>query len=512
LLINRPNNNSIKARFGISIITNILRSGLSFITGMIIARNLGPENYGNYSFLIGSFIAIRQIVELGTSTAFYTFISQKTRSYNFYLYYIIWQLFQFLVVLLLITALFPDQLIAIIWKGHDRSLIAIAFISSFLINHAWHTVVSIGESLRKTIIIQLSNLFIAVFHLLFIYIAISVYTISVRNLLILIIVEYLFAIIITPYFLRNNEISKNQKPDSKLNEIIKEYFVYCSPLVIFSVFSFIYEFSDRWLLQNYGGSVQQGYYAIAYKFTIISLIATTSMVKVFWKEIAEAYKQKNNKKIKRLYQKSTRILFFIGCVISCFLIPWSKNIVNIFLGSDYKYAWLPLSIMFCYPLHQSLGQITSVLFMAIEKTKEYVLISNIFLILSIPITYFMVAPSSAIIPGLGMGATGIAIKMVALQFININIQIFWLAKYFKWEFDWAYQLINISSLLILSYISKIICNTGINILNVGTNIYLIIFLTGIIYFISVLSFLYYFPGLAGTSRKEMSQLFRIIWK
>ena len=129
--------NNIKLRFTVSIITNILRSCLSFITGMIIARNLGPENYGDYSFLIGSFIAIRQIIELGTSTAFYTFISQKTRSYNFYLYYIIWQLFQFLVVLLLITVLFPDQLITIIWKGHNRSLIAIAFISSFLIQHCF---------------------------------------------------------------------------------------------------------------------------------------------------------------------------------------------------------------------------------------------------------------------------------------------------------------------------------------------------------------------------------------
>ena len=168
--------------------------------------------------------------------------------------------------------------------------------------------------------------------------------------------------------------------------------------------------------------------------------------------------------------------------------------------------------MFFYPMHQSIGQINGTLFMAIEKTKEYVLISNIFLILSIPITYFMVAPSSAIIPGLGMGATGIAIKMVALQFININIQTFWLAKYFKWEFDWAHQLINVSSLLILSYISKIVCYTGITILNVGANIYLIIILTGVIYFISVLLFIYCFPELVGTSKKEMSQLFGIFSK
>ena len=61
----------------------------------------------------------------------------------------------------------------------------------------------------------------------------------------------------------------------------------------------------------------------------------------------------------------------------------------------------------------------------------------------------------------------------------------------------------------LSYLSKIVCYAGITILNVGANIYLIIILTGVIYFISVLLFIYCFPGLVGTSKKEISQLFGI---
>ena len=41
---------SVKSRFIITVFVNFLRSALSFATGLIIARNLGPGSYGDYSF------------------------------------------------------------------------------------------------------------------------------------------------------------------------------------------------------------------------------------------------------------------------------------------------------------------------------------------------------------------------------------------------------------------------------------------------------------------------------
>ena len=81
------NNQSVKVRFLTTLFVNIARVGLSFIGGIIIARSLGPAVYGNYSFLLGSFISITTLLDMGTSSAFYTFLSQRKRGLKFYVYY-----------------------------------------------------------------------------------------------------------------------------------------------------------------------------------------------------------------------------------------------------------------------------------------------------------------------------------------------------------------------------------------------------------------------------------------
>lgn len=81
------NNQSVKARFLTTLFVNIARIGLGFVGGIIIARALGPAGYGNYSFLLGSFASIVALIDMGTSSAFFTFFSQRKRSSKFYLYY-----------------------------------------------------------------------------------------------------------------------------------------------------------------------------------------------------------------------------------------------------------------------------------------------------------------------------------------------------------------------------------------------------------------------------------------
>ncbi len=76
-LFSKLSSQRISSRFAASLIGNITRLGLSFLSGLIVARGLGPEDFGNFSFLLTSFIAIKQLLNMGTSQAFYTFISKK---------------------------------------------------------------------------------------------------------------------------------------------------------------------------------------------------------------------------------------------------------------------------------------------------------------------------------------------------------------------------------------------------------------------------------------------------
>ena len=151
---------SAKTRIVFSFISNMLRGGFSFLAGLIVARGLGPNLYGDFIFLIASFAAIRQVLDLGTSSAFYTFLSNRPQGLKFLTFYLIWQFFQFLVPLLLIGLLLPKDVLDQIWLGQEKNIILLSFIAVFFKEQAWKTIAHLGESNRLTLNVQVGNILI----------------------------------------------------------------------------------------------------------------------------------------------------------------------------------------------------------------------------------------------------------------------------------------------------------------------------------------------------------------
>src|SRR5881394_3230635 len=105
----------VTVRFGATLFANVFRMGLSFLSGIIIARGLGASSYGDLSFLLGSFVSISPLLELGTSSAFYTFIAKRRRSRTFALLYLSWMAIQFFLPVFAIGLLFPRSFVVHIW-------------------------------------------------------------------------------------------------------------------------------------------------------------------------------------------------------------------------------------------------------------------------------------------------------------------------------------------------------------------------------------------------------------
>jgi membrane protease YdiL (CAAX protease family) len=59
---------------------------------------------------------------------------------------------------------------------------------------------------------------------------------------------------------------------------------------------------------------------------------------------------------------------------------------------------------------------------------------------SIIISYFVQAPATNFIPGLGMSGIGMAVKMVSLNTLSALALSYWLLKIFKLRFDIKHQL------------------------------------------------------------------------
>jgi len=495
-------NPSIKSRFSISLSSNIFRGVISIATGLMIARGLGPENYGDFVFLLGCFIASRQLLDLGTSQAFYTFMCQKPRGRMFVASYAGWQLVQFLLPMLFLSLLIPTEWIERIWVGQDKASIILAFAAVYMRQNAWQMMVQIGESARLTHRIQLINLAIAAMHFLLVIWIWQVKLFSVKILLGLIVLEYLVALVISYrfFFVRKLE---DHPFDWKL--VFREYRIYCVPLVIISLIGFVYEFADRWLLQSFGGSQEQGFYGIAYQLATVSMLATISILNIFWKEISEAHEKHNMERVSMLFRKVSRSLFVVAAFLSGFFIPWVDDIVRLCLGSDYMKGASAISVMLFYPLYQSLGQINGVMLLATGKTKIQLVHGGIFMTLSLPLSYWVLAPEEALIPGLALGSTGIAFKMVILQISNANFLIWWISREFKWKFEWEYQIAGMIGGVGAGWIAFEIVQWADSVLmmNLPVRIGFALILDAVM----MGMFIWFLPWVAGLTRNEIKTLF-----
>lgn len=485
-MIERP-----AVRFAATLAANVLRAGLSFVTGILIARSLGAARYGDLNFLLGSFAAVIQILDAGTTSAFYTLMSSRRRTPLFFAAYFAWTFgVQFGGTMLVVGLLLPKGAIARLWLGHDRASVLLAFAASFMVAQTWNSVAQMGEAARKTAAVQLAASGQALVHLALIVAAIEMKWLSVTAVLWLITLEYLAtAFLFGPRMMRHH-LGGEPEP---LGAITKQFTAYCKPIVVYCLVTFLYQFADRWLLQRFGGSVQQAFFAVGQQFAAISLLATTSIVNVFWKEIAEANEKGDHERMRAIYGSVRRVLYFGAAAISCALIPYSREILRWTVGDKYESGALCLALMFLYPIHQALGYIQGTFYLATRETTRYTLVGLGMMIVSIPTTYLMVGP-------LALGAVGVAVKMVVLQVLGIAAQMVLLKRSHGFGYDYGYQAAVIALLLALAFGIKTAFTFAI------ANPFVVALLGGIVYAAIIGVFVWRKPSLAGLSPLHIEQL------
>lgn len=493
----------IGVRFGATLVANLLRAGLAFIAGVLVARGLGASGYGDLNFLLGSFAAVSQLLEMGTSSAFYTFISRRPQTRLFIAVYLTWMAFQFLVTCLVLGLVLPRDIIERVWVGHQRGIVLVAFGANFLMTQVWGMISQLGEARRETVLVQAAVALQAVGHLILVATALHWKWLSVHAVLWLIVGEYLLLTVwLGPRLVRANIVHEAGIGVEDVT-VIKELAAYCKPLIVYGWVGFFYAFADRWLLQEFGGSEQQGFFAIGQQFANISLIVTTSMLKVFWKEIAEAQERQDHWRVQSLYHAVSWGLYAVGAWISCLFIPYSGEILSWTVGPGYEGAWFCTALLFLFPVHQALGQIQGTFLYASGDTRSYTRISLLMMIASIPITYLVLAPGSATLAGLGLGAVGLALKDVMLQIIGVNLQAHVIAQTNRWNFRWRYQALVLGVLLGLAWACKWTSQNSLEVIGATTNPSLVTLLGSSLYIVlSLALLLLLFPWIAGLRREQ----------
>ncbi len=444
----------IAERFIGTFLINSIRIVFVFVSNLLLARYLGPGQFGEFNFLSASFLAIFSFLDLGGQAAFFTLISQHKHASRFYTYYAVWMALRLLIPLLLL-ALAPQSILDLFWLGARRDLLFLAAISSFCMTQLWTTVTQMGESLRDSIGLQLRNLTLAVIFLILIMLMHSHHALTIGQLFsvnIFIYTALSFAYIIKLRRLGLIDDHAGFDSTATLNVFTK----YFRSLALFNLLTFANGFLDPWLLQLYAGSADQAFIAIAQRFSFLILLAGTSFSQIFWKEISEAFVKNNRARFEEIFNVGFYGFYFLTAFLSAFAIPLTAEIIEVCLGHTYASAYWPMLIMFIYPLHNMMNIILDLTLIATERPKLKSIAGISYIILSLLLTPIVLAPSGSWYFGLGLGATGIAIKLVFAQVVQANLSALLIRKALAIRIKWLWQFNSFFLLLLASYISKLI--------------------------------------------------------
>lgn len=288
----------------------------------------------------------------------------------------------------------------------------------------------------------------------------------------------------------------------------KEFYQYSHPLFVYALVGLIVGILDRWLLQVFSGSVQQGFYGLSYQIGAVCFLFTGAMTPLITREFSIAFAKQDLNQMAHLFRRYIPLLYGIAAYFSCFIAMQAENVAYLFGGAKFHDADLVIAIMSFYPIHQTYGQLSGSVFYATAQTGLYRNIGITFMIIGLPITYFLIAPVDML--GLNAGSAGLAIKTVLITFVAVNVQLYFNSKFLKLSF-WKYlahQLVCISCLLLLAFISLMIVDS----LQISSIIVINFLLNGIIYTISVAGLTYVFPALFGLKRKDIRSFFQLLSK
>ncbi|MCX5788605.1 MAG: lipopolysaccharide biosynthesis protein [Elusimicrobia bacterium] len=489
---------SILRRFSATLFANGLGAAAAFAASMLLARGLGSAKYGDFNFLLASFAALQTGLDMGSSTAFYTFLAKGRGGLGHVRAYAGWLAARFALIALAVGLLLPGSWIAKLWF-HPRPLVLLAFCGFFFSVPLRTFLVQLAESIRESVLVQTAIAALAVFHLASVTALLVTHTLSVPVLFILLVAEYALLGLFVRWKL-NWSAFKDAGAVT-----LRDYGRYCAPLIAYSWLGFTCEFADRWLLQRFGGSAQQGFFSISQQFAGIALLATASLLNIFWKEIADAHHRGDQARARELYRNSCRALFFITAGAACFLVPHAKTLLVTLAGPSFETAWPALALMLLFPVFQTIGQLNGAFFLATEDTRTHVAIGSAGLLVGLPLTYLVLAPRSALVPGLDLGAAGLAARWSLLQVAMVGVQSWVVARRQDAGSEMGRHLAVLAGMLAVAWAARLAAGWAAAILPGPTRFWTLA-LAAPLYAAALAAFALARPEAAGTSRAQLARI------
>jgi O-antigen/teichoic acid export membrane protein len=492
---------SLKKRYFYKLGTNIVGALANIVTQAIVPRGLGPKIYGDFSFLTNFFTQFIGFFDMGTAMGFYTKLSQRQKDSGLIKFYVYYNgLVALIVVGLVIFAQFTGSY-ATIWPGQTAFYIYMAAAWG-LFGLAVQILNAITDAYGLTVLSEIMKMCQKILGLAIIMLLFISRCINLTNFFIYYYLLFIFIICSSLYIIKRHGHALGAAVVMGFEQIrryTKEFYKYANPLFIFSLVGMIVNLLDRWMLQRFGGSVQQGFFGLSFQIGIVCSMFTVAMTPLITREFSIAYGRQDLADMSNIFRRHLPLLYSVAAFFSCFVLVEAGKITHIFGGDSYKGAVIAVAIMALYPIHQTYGQLSDSVFYATEQTALYRNTGIVFMLLGLPITYFLVAPRENM--GLNYGATGLAIKMLFLQFLAVNTRLYFNARFLKLSF-WKYIAHQVANPLFLVFAALIATFVTDRMIAADRNVIISLLLSAVFYTLITAVTVFSYPRIFGLTSKD----------
>lgn len=498
---------SLKKRYLAKLFANLIGLVIGVVTQAIIPRGLGPKAYGDFSFLSDFFSQLMPIFSLNTSMAFYTKLSQRRNEFALISFYSQFTAMAFISLFIFVYGTQMTGLSKVFWPDQRMSYVYMACVWMGLV---WITqlLIRVADAYGLTVSTEIARicqkcLGLLVVSTLFFMGQLSLTTFFFYHYAILL---FLIILLVAIIYRKGPSLHTWRLQKAQITGYIKELYTYSNPLFVYGLFGAIVGIFDRWLLQEYAGSVQQGFFGLSFRICVVCFLFTNAMTSLFTREMAIAYGNGDRRQMARLFRRYVPLLYSIAAFFGCFLSLQAEKVSYIFGGNQFAGATTAMMIMALYPIHLTYGQLNGSVFYASGQTKLYRNIGMIQYLLGLPITYFLLAPVENF--GLNAGATGLALKFVLVNVIIVNVQIFFNTRFMGLRFMRyiVHQIMSVACLLGVAAISILVIDKG---LGLHDKVVLSFFLSGVLYTLMVAILGYAKPVLFGLQRRDIHSLIQL---
>ena len=449
---------SLPRRFFYKLTTNLVGLAIGLITQAIVPRALGPKLYGDFNFLTEFFNKGIGFLEMGTSSYFFTKVSQRPDDTKLLgIYSIFVGLVSCSTILFVVTANLT-KVNAALWPGQQPIFVYMASIFGIFM---WVSalITMMADAHGITVAAEKIRAFQKVVGLV---ILAFLYWLNQLSLTRFFLYNYLVLLIFVcwvPYIMAKKGYISLKSFSLLKSEVLsycRDIFRYCHPLFIATLIGSTASILDRWWLQVFSGSQQQGFYGFALVIGMAYTLFANALQPLITREFAIHFMKKDYKQMATVFRRFVPLFYSIAAFFSCFIAMQADRITFIMGGDKFAEARQVVMVMAFFPVHQAYGQLSGSVLFATDQTAVLRNITIVISLVGVLASYVLLAPQEKF--GFHAGALGLAIKMVFINFVGANIQLYCNAKLLNLRF-WRYfghQVVTLGCFLVFAF-----CTTAI---------------------------------------------------